>query len=96
MCAGKGGHHHKCTHSRTVKTRAQQDSLPQQSFIPPQIQGGLLTWLPFMSWTSTDQEREAGSPECSVCSGPERQVGSAGRLGTEEKAFENNSDSYYL
>lgn len=39
MCAGKGGHCHKCTHSRTVKSGAQQDSLPQQGFIPPRLKG---------------------------------------------------------
>lgn len=94
MSAGKGGHHHKCTHSRAVRSRAQQDSLPQQGFIPPTLRRNHLASLRALDQHSSG-EGELGVLN-SECSGPERQVGSAGRLGTEEKAFENKRDSYYL
>lgn len=83
------------TRAHTVELSSPVGQCPPAGLHSPQIQGEPLTWLPYMPWTSTAQGGEAGGPEHSVCSGPGRQVGPAGRLGTEEKAFENKRDSYY-
>lgn len=66
MCAGKGGHCHKRTHSRIVKSTAQQESLPQQGFFPPNS-GGSTHLVSLHALDEHSSGKGNRGPEHSVC-----------------------------